>query len=63
MEWANLLKPLLIAFIFIFWTSILIKEFFSFEIAILYTISIGTALICMAIVWLENILIKKKENV
>lgn len=59
-EPTDLLKPLIFCFTLMLVTTLIVYFFFDFEVAIIYAMSLWTAFILMGLVWLENIIIKKK---
>jgi Na+/alanine symporter len=54
-ETSNIGKVFITVFVIIFGTTSLVYWFFDYEIALLYCISISSAMICMSLTGLENI--------
>ncbi len=55
----DLLKVIIGIFLVIFWSSMLIYTYFSFELTIIYCISLSVSIIFTWIVWIENVIIRK----
>ena len=58
----DLLKVIIGIFIIVFWSSILIYTYFSFQVTIIYCISLSVSIIVTSIVWVENVIIRKEVN-